>query len=516
MRVVSSFSFEETKMRVVIPFFFSFFIFFSLSAQKPGWISNYWRAEQYTNADYFKGFVSLKYQPGTDADAVVQEAISMSRQQLSHSIQSMVKTRSAFGAGSLSESSIEVLNELYVTKDLMDKVGFTTESYLDNDQNTGYAFTYIGKRKLQAGYYKLFSTLVKDMNSRLPGVKEEPDLEKRFEGFKQLNLDMNKARGMRDMLVALGIRNDVVLMTNEWKSLNFEIDAGINKIRSSEDLTIDQSIRFFVEEMADELDDKYKTVLVNPLTFENSGIATEFSEFFKEHLSTAMNQEFELTNDPETTYRMTGSYWVSGNKVRLTMNIHEYDGDERIFLIHGGAMNLDKSLVDALGLPYEVDENMDLDKHFEILSTGEMDGGIKAVVTTQKGNKSLVFKEGEELKLFINVSMPSYIRLINIWSDGTQLSLLENYYIPDAEVNQQIELPFEWQTACPCGVEYIKIVAQNKPFEPIDLRSEDGLDYIETDITEIMANTRRVQSSLTTEKDFFYGEDGFSITTMQQ
>ncbi len=501
--------------RVAIPFSFALLFSFIAVAQKPGWVDNYWRSQEYPSSDYFTGFISKSFKEGTEPESLKSDVIALSRQKLSESIQALVKTRSAFGAGSLSETSIEVLNEIYITKSSLDKIGLVTDTYIDDYNKVAYGFSYVGKRKLQAGYYQLFSALVKDIQGQISIVKQESDLDRKFEGYKTISKDMNRAKGMRDMLVALGIRNDVVLMTNDWKSINYDLESGMAAIRFSEDLTLDQSIMFFVEGMNEELNESQRVLKINPVTYENSGVPTQFSEYFKDRLIRAMEGKFELVEDPDAKYKLTGSYWVSGDKVRVTMNIHEYDGGERIFLVHGGALILSKVLIEGLGLPYEIDPSVDLQKHFKILSSGEMDGGIKAEIKTQKGDESLVFKEGEQLKLIVNVSRPAYIRLINIWSDGKQLSLLENYFIPESEVNQDIELPFDWETACPCGIEYIKLIAQNKPFQEIELISKDGMDYIETDITTIMENTRRVQESLTKETELFFGEDGFSITTME-
>ena len=82
------------------------------------------------------------------------------------------------------------------------------------------------------------------------------------------------------------------------------------------------------------------------------------------------------------------------------------------------------------------------------------------------------------------------------------------------DINKPLALPFDWVTACPCGTEYIKLLAQSTPFEPLNVSSKDGFDYITEDLTDVLNKTRGFQKDKQNDEGFYFGESGFSITTL--
>ena len=140
-------------------------------------------------------------------------------------------------------------------------------------------------------------------------------------------------------------------------------------------------------------------------------------------------------------------------------------------------------------------------------------GGMDAQVSTQKGTEALVFKEGEKLELFIEVNRPSYVRLMNVWSDDQQLLLLDNYYIDEENINKKIPLPLEWVTACPCGTEYIQLFARSEPFEYLEVETEDGFDFITEPLEETVNKSRGY--NMVKKPGSYIAESTIVVTTLE-
>ena len=93
--------------------------------------------------------------------------------------------------------------------------------------------------------------------------------------------------------------------------------------------------------------------------------------------------------------------------------------------------------------------------------------------------------------------------------------LLENYYIGEDQLNQEIILPFEWNVQCPCGTEYLKLFAQKNPFDELPVEEKDGFDIVDVNLKDNFSTLRAQQLKKgKMDPEFYYGESNLIITTM--
>ncbi len=494
---------------------YSLVLFISSFQTQPDWINYDSRKLMYPESDWFMGFSSRYYKESEDMNEVLKEVKHLSRMELSESVFVSVSSQSTLVIDSENGSTETEFEKTSMTKSSLEAFGMKSETYLDEAKKVAYGFSFVKKRTLAAGYFKQFSRVMSNLKVLMKEIESIVDNEKKYNSLAKAMQMLHDAESYEDILIFLGIRTDDVLMKNERKFYSSVIREKFEEIRTSDNQTIGQRIQYLLDDMANETKNMDFSFAVTPIAYKNTGIPSEFSDYFHQIVQGKASARFKVSESPNAQFKLTGSYWPTEDEIQITLNLHEYDDNEPMFMVFGSSLSLSKQEVLDLGLAYEIkQEGIDLKKHYDILNPTLLNGGMDAQISTQKGSSALIFHEGETMNMYVNVTRPAYLRLINIWSDGTQLSLLENYYIPEEEANQTTQLPFEFEAACPCGTEYIILMAQSEPFGDIELRNEDGFDYIQGDITELLTGIRNYQQQNLVLKDFYFTESGFSITTL--
>jgi len=121
-------------------------------------------------------------------------------------------------------------------------------------------------------------------------------------------------------------------------------------------------------------------------------------------------------------------------------------------------------------------------------------GDLNVEFWTNKGHKNLIFKDEENMKLFVRVNTPSYIRFIYHLANGMRTPLIENYFIDQSKVNKTVELPEEFVCAPPFGVEKLQVFASTENLPPFNTKQLmiEGVQYevLAEDLPEFLSNTR--------------------------
>ena len=68
-------------------------------------------------------------------------------------------------------------------------------------------------------------------------------------------------------------------------------------------------------------------------------------------------------------------------------------------------------------------------------------GDLRIDLWTNKGNRDLVFTQGEEMQLYLRVNQPAWVRLVYILSSGDHVPMEQAYYIDSEKVNFKVEYP---------------------------------------------------------------------------
>ena len=118
----------------------------------------------------------------------------------------------------------------------------------------------------------------------------------------------------------------------------------------------------------------------------------------------------------------------------------------------------------------------------KILALGEeVPGALKVELFTNKQDAggSQVFFEKEELKLFVRVSKPAWVRIIYLLQNGAKAPLTQGWYLDEGKVNHLVEFPDAFEISRPFGSEHIQAVAFTEKPAPLPVKKAmiDGSEY---------------------------------------
>jgi len=457
------------------------------SNNSPEWLDYGYRDTKYPKDEFYQGFVSRSFSADENRLEVENEVASQSRIRLAESIRVFISSSSTSTLSNINSESIESFEQQTVTRTELNATGLETLTYFDERKKIVYAYSFIKKRKLQSSYYRKLKEGMTAIRARIAQYQEKKPP---YSVLIEILHDLNEVKSIQNTLSYTGINNSVVLMTNQWNQRKDWVNALLNEMREQGPMGLEQAVIFLRDGLvADIATRSLAGVKINRMTFKNTGIASELSVVFGDYFEDAMTQKFSVVSNDQD-WVVNSTYWPFNEKVKITTTIHQEDGGELVKLIASTSINVDRNTIDNLGIDYlPLKTNEDIVEH-KVITQGQSQGEIMVDIATQKGNTSSVFMEGETLQLLTKVSRPSYIQLINVWADGSKLLLLNNYYVDISQVNKYVELPFEWETACPCGVEYIYVMASDSPHYVPETRNEEGFLFIEQSLTEVLDKQR--------------------------
>lgn len=485
---------------------------FLISQSAPSWTNPLMRDQSYPAKEYYTGFVAQTYQKEESPEAYSEKLKGAARAALSESIFVSIKSESSSNMLNVNGESEDRYQKSTVTSSSLEAIGMKTEGYVDTKKRVIYAFAYVKKKSLISNYYGLLSSEIKRIDTSLKRIENVDD---KTEAYKRYNTELtalSTAKSYQTMLKYLNVSSDVVLKSNKWKELYDTTLDGLDKLRNNEDIGIKEASYFLVDKLKEEMGEDLGTIQMGLITYKSTDIATEFSDYFGLLFRQAMEEKRggisrSISNDG---YVVSGSYWPGDKEIQIIANVNYVSGGENVSMKAGGSIAVDLEKVKRLGVNFGLEEKSELLKKNDQLRPTSPVGGLVANITTQKGAQSAIFKEGELLSLSVSVSRPSYIRVINVWSDNQKFLLADNFFITPEQTNLSVRLPLSWETSCPCGVEYIQMVAQDKPFDKLETQNVNGFDSIVEPLAEVLKTTRAVKND-----GEYYAESTIILTTIK-
>ncbi len=444
----------------------------------PLWVSPTYREFNFPSDEYYIGFASRSFGREEDPSEVEQQVLTFSRIRLVESVYVSISANSYNSLVNSDGEAREYYSKKIVSKSTLETAGLATEVYLDSRKNIAYAFSSIRKSELRENYAKAFRANYIAIERRMEQLSSMS-----LQRMMHFSDEITQLQGQRTVMSFLGVGNP-----NSDQQLEGYLSQVENAIldRSKVRSDLDEALMNLQSVLFSTLQQEVKSLKINLLTYKDSELSSEFSLILNQKLSQVVLEKVEINDG--SSYVLSGTYWPAEKGIRLMISVNEYVGGENISLLGTASATVDKTSIHDLNVQIVPQRPKE-----PLLAAAEDKpdyGGLIAEVTTQKGKEAVAFREGEELKLAVKVSRPSYVQLINIWADGSKYLLLDNYYLGPDEVNKDYWLPFTWETACPCGMENLYLRASNEPFPPVQVSDVDGFLKVETDIEVILKLTR--------------------------
>lgn len=283
---------------------------------------------------------------------------------------------------------------------------------------------------------------LKNKSGKLAGEKKAVFLEK-------VLFHIDEFTGLQAVCVWLGL-NDVPVLPVSREDIITEI----SKIKKKAD-TLDFAVSSIAEQLNKNDILSKNRVYLYPVLMEGSQEITEFSKAFHIRLSSRLN----LVSDPVyADIFITGNYNVSKAGIDLLFSGVKRSGK----IIFSSFINiLPKAYINYSPFPVTWEFTKDFHKN-SIVSEN-----LKIEIRTDKGDKSLLYKKGEEIELFVRMNKPgSFFILVHNFKVKNYTYLLDFYdgmgtekfifNMPPDKVNKWVSIG-EFEIAKPFGVETLQV-----------------------------------------------------------
>lgn len=477
---------------------------------RPSWINARERALKYSETSYFTGFSSQYFDEDDDLNNVVGRVKGLARAALCEYIQVKVNSNAKSDLQNLNGMAFENYTKSIVTTSSISTSGLKVESYVDSRKRVVYALAFVSRMDLIDSYTKSYDAGIANLEQLLQSARNAKDKGVSYARYLDVISKLEKLKNTIDILSTIGASRD----TEDWQSYLSEAKSQLDLLKSANDISLKEGARFFASRLMKSIDNQSIPVSVNSISFRNTTMGSEFSERLTLLLMQFLMDEgikvIEKSNFNRNYLSLDGSYWPGENQIQLSGQLKKMNGDEVVEILSGATVFVDKRSVMEEGIelaPSSPEKTVAIN---QIIAKGKQpDLGMHVEMWTNKNGESQLFKEGDRLKISIRVNQPSYIRLINVWNDGSVLLLLDNEFITSAESNKIIDLGQEFETQCPCGVEYLQIVSSTDRFEDLDTYEENGFLFVKNPLEDVVLKSRKREDA-----DHHFSEQIITVTTL--
>mgnify|MGYP003877666957 CR=1 FL=1 len=201
-----------------------------------------------------------------------------------------------------------------------------------------------------------------------------------------------------------------------------------------------------------------------PLTYGTTQYSSALGRQLALDLERALAAQAARDQRPDRDLVVRGAYLEAGPDIRLLVTARETESGK---LVAGAEASFPRSaLPKELSIqPQNFAGAMVQEK---LLGEGEeVSGDLKVELWANKGDRHLVYSQGEELKIWIRVNRAAYVRLIYLTADGARIPLDQAYFIDESKRNRAVEYPDAFEIAAPFGIEQIYAVAFTDKPDPL-------------------------------------------------
>jgi hypothetical protein len=269
-------------------------------------------------------------------------------------------------------------------------------------------------------------------------------------------------------------------------------------------------------------------VLILPPTFKETRFQSEFSRAFASELSRQLLQiGIENANDvglfrPQSSDYLTelgkasgsgavlsGVYQVDEGEIRIAVEVTEVATRRKIAVSEARIDTLATTRADLDVTPQNLEQAV---RDAGVFADGEMlPAGLGLEIWTDRGSRSVILEEGEEITMAIRVTQPAYLQVVYHLANGMRVLLYNDLFIDAAKVNKVVALPDTFVVSPPLGVEVLHAFASNEEFGPLSVVNWEGYEVLQEDVSVFVERTRGLRKKVISRQ---VAESRLTITTI--
>lgn len=503
----------------------SFILFAGFLIAQPHWTEFEFRQLQYPNNDFLVGFSSEQNRNDMDLNKLYDRLELFAKGQLS---ESLISSISVFTELDVSENQ-GIIDEKYwknsMSTSKLDVLGIQTDKYYDSKNKTAYVITFAKKEDVLLLYHNRIKGKISEINNKMSVAEKMLTSKDNTNALKTYYDIYPLFRELEEFIAIFFVLNSQL---NKYSDINIEeinkiksnLDLSVNKIKNTNCKNAEELAFLLANSLFIQTGNIRDKIQLSHFTYQDSKMGSTFSRRLHHMLEQKLISEKsynistasfnpQIADSNDLKYFITGTYWLEQDKIKVITLLRYINGKA----IASAEASISLEWLNNNKVSYLPENFEQAYTNMKAFTENEyISGDLNVEIWTNKGNESLLYTEGERMKLYVRANKECYIRIIYHLSDQSRVLLLDNYYIGSNLVNKVSELPFEFECAGPFGVEVLQLNAQAEAFSKLTTQNIDGYDFITDNLNGILTKTRAFKRI--DNKTNMQTEKRLTITTM--
>lgn len=508
-------------MKRILIFNFLIFFTFLLQAQTPAWINFNQRLALFPHDQYYIGFSSCFQENNELSSDLLKRLKKNAAEELGNSVKVTVESISTLDIINTTDDFFQSFKHSSTSFSKIDLAGMETLTYFDKKKKTGYAFTYVKKDDLIDYYHNRLNQIRNIISQKIKAAEQyinQSNEENALKTYYDCMPLFREAESAYTIAFLLQAPEEQIREINQYE---IDVKNGIASIYKSEQINLSEVCSFLAFGLKQQTGEFDSLIMLGTFTYEDTKMGSPFSRRFslafeKELIEEANYKMTTSIQEPGSknsscNYLLSGTYWEDSKNLKIIAILRDMITSKPVASAEAYLpvqWLKERNIFIKPENFEEASESMRVFKKNEIIN-----GGMKLEVWTNKGSVSPIFEENDTLQFYVRTNNECYIRIINHFADGTRVLLVDNLYVGSDKVNKVVKIPGNFLCAPPFGTEVFQVNAQTDYFNPLEVKNENGYDFIEGELDYIVNNTRGFKRL---DNEDLKAENRILVTTMSK
>ena len=494
----------------------------SVLAQAPDWVTGKGTSDRFPAAEYLTGLGIATIHQDSAQERIEAHAYSAAKKDLVEKVRVDVKASTESKKQQTDQEFSAVYASIVASTSDLEITGLQKQTYTDRRRKLSYVWVYARKEDVIHNYRAKHEQQTKKLGILFAEAQDyetagdKATAEQRLLACRPVVSERAKTTSV---LRSLG----ETVLTGEDAITARQIEKALEGLVSGEVTSLTDLAYVLANQLKQSRTERLSRVIVSPLVYQQSSMASQFSQQFKfmlenelinyAHWSTvSLDDVSYVGGNPNARYSVRGVYEPVGDRLVISVYVKDIFARE---IIGMATATVPRRVVEAAQLSYipqQYEIRQGEQQLFEANATPAR--GIDLDVWTNRGRDALTYTEGETMEIFYRVNIPCYVRFTYHLADGRRVHFFDRQ-ITEAEVDQVLRVPYDFVCDCtdaPCGVETLQMNAQETPMPELVTQETDGYAFITENLESIIRKNRGNPEEDTTNN--YQAEKRLVITTL--
>lgn len=295
-------------------------------AQAPVWVQENQRNLRYPSSTYLTGFSVAKNTLNEAGDEFMNKLVEVARTELINSIYTNLQSLSSLNIENKNTQTNEVYRLRTASFSKASISGMEVKKYYDPTNRTAFAFAYARKAEVVEYNQRLINEYKSGIEAAIQrgqSFQSAGNAQQALKAFYEGLTILRNVETAQSVLLALNVDMSQLPHRESFNQYSVSLNQEIENLQKSDHLKLDDAAYFLAYGLFIQLGKMEQSLLIQPLTYENKGFESPFSQqlstILKNQLIEAgqytVRESFEKNQSDHLLIK--GSYWKDGEKIRI-------------------------------------------------------------------------------------------------------------------------------------------------------------------------------------------------------